>query len=165
MIEKSIEANIIAAIAALNLPGLDIHGAWQAVNAGEVKDEESDGAPATLAVAVSPRSVETFGIGVCSMDVALSLVIRTDLNPTGAALETYVARIADLLTRWNRTMDCVNPCGMEVEGEFAPGGLQLTGGSGPELDSDLCVWTVVFNFTLRGTILDAPTENATQEGA
>ncbi len=165
MLEKSIEANIIAAIEALNLTGLDIHGAWKAANAGEVKDEESDGAPATLVVAVSPRSVETFGIGVCSMDVALSLVVRTDLNPTGAALETYVAPIADLLTRWNRTMDCVNPCGMEVEGEFAPGGLQLTGGSGPELDRDLCIWTVVFNFTLRGTVLDAPTENATQEGA
>ena len=165
MLEKSIEANIIAAIADLNLDGLDIHGAWQAANAGEVKDEESDGAPATLAVAVSPRSVETFGICVCSMNVALSLVVRTDLDPTGAALETYVAPIADLLTRWNRTMDCVNPCGMEVEGEFAPGGLQLTGGSGPEFDREMCIWAVVFNFTLRGTLLDAQPETATsQEG-
>ena len=164
MIEKTIEANIIAAIQALGLPGIDIHGAWLVADVGKVKDEESDSAPATLRVAVSPRSVETFGIGVCSMEVALSLVIRTDLNPTGAALETYVAPIADLLTRWNRTMDCVNPCGMEVEGEFAPGGLQLTGGSGPEYDRDLCIWTVVFNLTLRGTLLDAPLENETQEG-
>ena len=165
MLEKSIEANIIAAIEALNLTGLDIHGAWKAANAGEVKDEEAPAAPATLYVRVGPRSFETFGIGVCSMDVVFSLVIRTDLNPTGTALETYVDPIADLIQSWNNTMNCNNPCGMAVEGEFAPGGLQMVGGSGPEFDREMCIWTVVFNFTLRGTVLDAPTENATQEGA
>ena len=165
MLEKSIEANIISAIEALNLTGLDIKGAWQAANAGEVKDEEAPAAPATLYVRVGPRSFETFGIGVCSMDVVFSLVIRTDLNPTGTALETYVDPIADLIQSWNNTMNCNNPCGMAVEGEFAPGGLQMVGGSGPEFDREMCIWTVVFNFTLRGTVLDAPTENATQEGA
>lgn len=165
MLEKSIEANIIAAIEALNLTGLDIHGAWQAANAGEVKDEEAPAAPATLYVRVGPRSFETFGIGVCSMDVVFSLVIRTDLNPTGAALETYVDPIADLLQSWDNTMSCNNPCGMAVDGEFAPGGLQMVGGSGPTFEREAAIWSVVFNFTLRGTILDAPTENATQEGA
>lgn len=162
MIEKKIEANIVAAVKALGLSGLDVRGAWQSADVGEVKDMESDSAPAALAVTVSPRSVETFGIGVCAMDVALALVVRIDLSPTGSALETYVAPIAEMLTRWNRTMDCVNPCGMAVEGEFAPGGLQLTGGSGPELDRDLGVWAVTFNFTLRGTILEAPEETENQ---
>ena len=163
MLEKSIEANIIAAIEALNLTGLDIHGAWQATNAGEVKDEEAPAAPATLYVRVGPRSFETFGIGVCSMDVVFSLVIRTDLNPTGAALETYVDPIADLLQSWNNTMDEENPCGMAVEGEFAPGGMQMVGGSGPVFEREAAIWSVTFNFTLRGSIIEsAPTETPSQ---
>ena len=54
MIEKSIEANIIAAIKALNLTGLVVSGAWQDANEGEVKDTE-DSSPAALAVAVARR--------------------------------------------------------------------------------------------------------------
>jgi hypothetical protein len=163
MLEKSIEANIIAAIEALNLTGLDIHGAWQAANAGEVKDEEAPAAPATLTVHVGPRSFETFGIGVCSMDVVFALVIRTDLNPMGTALETYVDPIADLLQSWNNTKNCNNPCGMAVEGEFVPGGLQMVGGSGPVFEREAAIWSVTFNFTLRGSIVEsAPTETPSQ---
>ena len=166
MLEKSIEANIIAAIEALNLTGLDIHGAWQAANSGEVKDEEAPAAPATLYVRVGPRSFETFGIGVCSMDVVFSLVIRTDINPTGTALETYVDPIVDLFQSWNNTMNCNNPCGMAVEGEFAPGGMQMVGGSGPTFEREAAIWSVLFNFTLRGTVLEAEsdTETETEEG-
>ena len=164
MIEKDIEANIIAAIQTLDLPGIDIRGAWQTAAAGEVKDTESDSAPAALFVHVGPRSFETFGVGVCSMDVALSLAVRIDLCPTGAALETYADPIADLLQSWNLTMDCDHPCGMAVEGEFAPGGLQMSGGSGPEIDRDAGVWSIVFNFTLRGAIVPAsPTSSQTTQ--
>lgn len=149
MIEKSIEANIIAAIEALNLTGLVVHGSWQAANVGEVKDTE-DSSLAALAVAVSPRSFETFGFGICSMEVALSLAVRTDLCPTGAALETYVDPIANLLQKWNLEMDCDHPCGMGVEGKFDPGGLQMSGGSGPELDREAGIWAITFNFAIKG---------------
>lgn len=163
MIEKSIEANIISAIQALNLTDLTVSGAWQAENEGEVKGTE-ESSPAALAVAVAPRSFETFGFGICSMEVAIALTVRTDLCPTGAALETYVDPVANLLQTWNLTMDCAHPCGMAVEGKFEPGGLQMSGGSGPDLDSEAGVWSITFNLTLRGTLLDAPTETATQEG-
>lgn len=157
MIEKSIEANIIAAIAALDLPGLDIHGAWQAAAEGEVKDTE-DSSPAALAVAVSPRSFETFGFGICSMDVTLALVVRIDLCPTGAALETFVDPIANLLQKWNLTLDCTNDCNLGTDG-FTPGGLQMSGGSGPETDREAGVWSVAFNFTIRGTVPEDSSTN------
>ena len=61
-------------------------------------------------------------------------------------------------------MDCDHPCGMAVEGEFAPGGLQMTGGVGPELDRDAAMWSVTFNFTLRGAIVPAsPTSSQTTQ--
>ena len=163
MIEKSIEANIISAIQALNLTGLTVSGAWQAANEGEVKDTE-DSSPAALAVAVAPRSFETFGFGICSMEVALSLAVRIDLCPTGAALETYVDPIANLLQTWNLTMDRAHPCGMAVEGKFAPGGLQMSGGSGPDLDREAGIWSITFNFTIRGTAIQSEeTEPAATE--
>lgn len=163
MIEKSIEANIISAIQALNLTGLTVSGAWQAANEGEVKDTE-DSSPAALAVAVAPRSFETFGFGICSMEVEISLAVRTDLCPTGAALETYVDPIANLLQTWNLTMDCAHPCGMAVEGKFEPGGLQMSGGSGPDLDREAGVWSITFNFTIRGTAIQSEeTEPAATE--
>ena len=163
MIEKSIEANIIAAIEALNLTGLVVTGAWKAANAGEVKGTE-DSSKAALAVAVSPRSFETFGFGICTMAVALSLAVRTDLCPTGAELETYVDPIANLLQRWNLTMGCAHPCGMAVEGKFEPGGVQMSGGSGPDLDREAGVWSITFNFTIRGTAIQAEeTETAASE--
>ena len=157
MIEKSIEANIIAAIQALGLTGLVVRGAWQAAAEGEVKDTE-DSSPAALAVAVSPRSFETFGFGICSMDVTLALVVRIDLCPTGAALETFVDPIANLLQKWNLTLDCTNDCNLGTDG-FTPGGLQMSGGSGPETDREACVWSVAFNFTIRGTVPEDSSTN------
>lgn len=151
MIEKDIEARIIAAIAALNLPGLDIRGAWQSVDAGNVKGEESADAPAALAVAVSPRAFETFGICVATMEVALALSVRADLCPTGAALETYAAPIAAMLDDLNINMDIDHDCGMAVDG-FKPKSVQVSGGSGPVFDRDAGAWAVTWNFTLRGHV-------------
>lgn len=151
MIEKTIEANIIAAVEALGLPGLVVRGAWQPAAVGKVKGEETESsAPAALAVAVAPRALEQFGFGICSMDVRLALAVRADLCPTGAAIETYAEPIADLLETWNATMDCDHDCGLAVAGRFQPGGLQMTGGEGPTFDRQLAIWSVTFSFSLRG---------------
>ena len=63
-------------------------------------------------------------------------------------------------------MNCNNHCGMAVEGEFEPGGLQMVGGSGPVFEREAAIWSVTFNFTLRGTVLEAEsdTETETEEG-
>lgn len=161
MIEKTIEANIIAAVEALGLDGLVVRGAWQAAAVGTVKGAETESsAPAALAVAVSPRAFEQFGFGICSMDVRLVLAVRTDLCPTGAELETFADPIANLLETWNATMDCDHDCGLAVSGRFQPGGLQMTGGEGPTFDRQLSIWSVTFNFSLRGV---ATLQEATPE--
>ena len=162
MIEKSIEANIIAAIQALNLDGLDIRGAWQAANAGEVKDAEDDSSPAALVVRVAPRAFGQNDLPEVTFDVALTLSIRTDLCPTGAALETYCDPVANLLQGWNLASyaDGSGAHGFDVPG-FAPGGIQLAGGSWPTLERDACLWAVVFNLVVSGTVFPV-SENQTE---
>ena len=121
----------MSAIEALHLPGLAVRGAWQAAQEGELKDEEGS-TPAALAVHVSPRSFENFGLSICTMDVSFALVVRTDLCPNGTALETYADPILALLQNWNLNLNCENDCGLSVDG-FTPGGIQISGGGGAKL--------------------------------
>lgn len=165
MIEKSIEANIIAAIAALNLPGLDIRGAWQAVNAGEVKDEESDGAPASLYVRVGPRSFEDYSSPEVTFPVTLSFAIRIDLSPTGDALGTYCDPVANILQRWNIDLNAgCDICALDTTG-FKTHFIQFTGGEGPTFESNVKIWSALFNLTVGGVVSRATssTENQQEE--
>ena len=162
MIEKSIEANVISAVESLGLPGLAVRGAWQAAEDGDVKDVEGS-SPAALAVAISPRKFETFGFSTCSMEVALALVVRTDLCPSGTALETYADPIASLLQAWNLTLDCDHDCGLGTDG-FVPGGLQMAGGTSPEVNRDAATWSITFNFTLQGTVSPSTSTSNEQQG-
>ena len=152
MIEKLLEANIVSAIEALNLPGLAVRGAWQAAEQGGLKDEEGS-TPAALAVHVSPRTFENFGLSICTMDVSFALVVRTDLCPNGTELETYADPILALLQNWNLNLNCENDCGLSVNG-FAPGGIQITGGEGPSFDRDSATWAISFQLSIRGCITE-----------
>ena len=165
MIEAEIEARICAAIEEAVAERVNwggrlprVSGLWRC--AAEVRrGPELGQVGVSVYVAVSPRSFDTFGISTCAMDVSIALSVRIDLCPGSADLEKYAGPISELLQRWNRTMDCEHPCGLAVEGEFQPGGLQVTPGSGPALDRASGVWAVTFNFTLRGSIPDAHPEN------
>ena len=164
MIEKSIEANIISAVQALNLAGLDIRGVWQAANEGEVKDEE-DNSPAALAVIVSPRAFGSNGIPEMTFEVALSLVIRVDMCPTGTAIETYCDPVVRLLQSWNLAL----PAGDDEEDEgfavpgFNPHYIHFTGGNGPTFENEQGVWSVVFNLTIGGVVAPEASTTENQE--
>lgn len=161
MIEAEVEARICAALEkALHERGAwatrrpTVRGLWRKAAEGrrgpKLAPEGVD-----VVVSVSPRSFDTFGVGTCDMDVAIELSVRIDLCPAGGSLDAYAGPIAGLLQEWNRTLDCGNDCGLAVDGEFIPGGLQLTGGSGPYIDDGTGVWSVTYNFRLRGTVVDA----------
>ena len=152
MIEKDIEAKIIAAVEALGLSGLAVRGAWQAAAAGEVKDEESDSAPAALYIRVGPRSFESYSSPEVTFPVTLSFAIRVDLNPTGTALETYCDPVEGILHQWD--IDIANGrdiCELDVTG-FKTHFIQFTGGDGPTFENDAKIWSVVFNLTVGGVV-------------
>ncbi len=164
MIEKSIEANIIAAIEALNLTGLDVRGSWQVANDGEVKDTE-DNSPAALYVRVSPRSFESYSSPEVTFPVTLSFAIRTDINPTGTALETYCDPVEGILHQWNLDIAAGREiCELDVTG-FNTHFIQFTGGDGPTFENDAKIWSVVFNLTVGGVVSPAAilTQNTQEE--
>ena len=153
MIEKEIESNIIAAVAALNLPVLDIRGAWQPSAEGEVKDEESDVAPAALYVRVGPRSFDDYALPEVTFPVTLSFAIRMDLCPTGDALATYCDPVLDILQRWNIDLNAGSEsCDLDTPG-FKTHFIQFTGGEGPTFESDVKIWSVTLNLTVGGVVV------------
>lgn len=156
MIEKLIEANIVSQVEALNLDRLDVTGLWQPAAVGCVKGEELSSAPAALAVRVSPRAFRVNSISEITMDVVLALVIRTDLCPTGAEIESYAAPIAALCQHWNLALHAgvADDCGFDVEG-FLPGGIHFAGGTPPAYNRETATWAVAFNLVIHGNVTNS----------
>lgn len=62
MIEKNVEAAIIAEIDKLALPELDVVGLWQPTAEGIIKAMERSDSSAVLIVKIPPKSFDTFGV-------------------------------------------------------------------------------------------------------
>lgn len=149
MLEKDVEEAIVAAVDGLGLQGLSVRGSWQVVAAGAVKGAEDESA-AALVVKVAPRSFPMFGVCEVDLDVTLALAVRVDLDADGAKLVEYADAIGELIQGWNLVEAGDELTDLAVPGVFEPGGVQVTGGTGPENENG--AWTVVQNFTLRGTV-------------
>ena len=147
--ELKIENVILAKLAALNLPGCRLTGAWHPVDEGEVKGVDA-GEAAAIAVAVGQFGFAGFQDTMCDADVTLAITIRRDLCPTGEALAEYTEPVATLLRRWNTDYEAVFS-DFTVPG-FSPGGFRLNPGSGPDYNKDLGIWIISQTFTIRGVI-------------
>lgn len=149
IVEQQIESAIVEKIRALNLPGVRVTGAWAAAADGEVKGE-GDASDAVIAVAVNPRSYDSFMSAQADFACAISIAVRRDSCPTGAEVAETTEPLFQILDTWNRDVDAVY-IDLETEG-FTPGGLQLTGGDGPQYDDAGAAWVVTQSFTLRGIV-------------
>jgi hypothetical protein len=148
IVEKFIEDAIIRKIRLLNVADRVV-GAWEVKQDGEVKGE-SDASDAVISVAVSPRSYDGFMSTQADFNCAIGIAVRRDSCPTGAEIAEITEPLFALLHSWNADVDAVYE-DFTVDG-FLPGGLQLTGGYGPEYDESRGVWMVSQTFTVRGII-------------
>ena len=152
IVEREIEERLKAKFAAAlgdDAAALRIVGSWDVAAAGEVKGK-GDSSPAVLAVAVGIRSYDSFCSPQADLACSAVLLVRRDACPTGAALADLIEPLLDLFHNWNAEYDAVSDdlttkC-------FHPGGFRLDSGSSPEYDEAAAVWTVPFDFTLRGVI-------------
>lgn len=149
IIEQQIENAIIAKLEALGLSGVRVTGAWKAAADGEVKGE-GDTSAACLAVAVNPRSYDSFMSQQADVNCAVTLAVRRESCPTGAEVAEFTEQLFNLFHTWNCDADAVYE-DLETEG-FKPAGLQLTGGDGPQYDEMTSSWLVSQTFTLRGIV-------------
>jgi len=155
MIEKLIEANIIAAIEALNLDGLVVRGAWQTAADGTAKDLEADSSPAAAFVKVSPRSYGDYSLPIVTIPCAVSVSVRSDKDPRGLLLPSVADGISGLLAGWHETV-CVGDTAFAVDG-FAPAAVGEAGGDGPDYDREAGKWALTFNFNVIGTLVPVAT--------
>lgn len=149
MIEEEIEKAIVDRIQDMNIDGLYVMGLWQQdINNKGVEPKNAKG---VLAVRVSPCYFETYGLSECIVDVVLGLSIRSDLSPNGEALVQICDPIQKMLIGWNTLTS-----GEQLEDfdlhDFSAGGLQVNGGTGPEVDQANKTWTISWTFTIKGII-------------
>lgn len=163
MIEQELESKIVAAIEALGVNGLDVRGLWNPVAAGLVKGSEDDSSvPAAAVVRVSPRAYDAVTFPTATFDGTVSLVVRTDLDPTGTVLALASDEISALLARLHRTVAHGDDQGLDVDG-LDVAAFHLVGGTGPAFDQTAATWSVIYNFTVVGVVSDATLQTTTQQ--
>lgn len=150
MVEMELEEKIVDAVKALGVEGLAVKGLWQTASSGDLKGLEDAAAPAAAAVMVGPKSFDRYGICEASFDCAIALAVRMDLDASGRILAHAAAAVSDLLQRWNLVESGDGLADLATRGGFAPGGVQLSGGSGPTLADG--AWAATWDFTVRGTV-------------
>ena len=153
MIEQELESKIVAAVAALDVAGLDVRGLWNPVPNGLVKGAETDSSsPAAAIVRVSPRSYGAYTIPTVTFDCMISLVVRTDLDPTGETIAAAASAISAKLAAWHDDVCESNDAGLAFDG-FMPSAFAVPGGAGPSYDDKSATWGVDYSFTIDGTLV------------
>lgn len=149
MIEKKIEKAVMDKLSAINLKGVDIDGFWQTAPGGAVKGMERPEARAVLRVAASPAAFEAFSSPKAEVSVAIALVIRQDISPSGEAIEELTAPVFAMLEGWQMSVELVKN-DFTIEG-FIPCGIRLDGG-GVEPPTANNTWVITQKFTLKGVV-------------
>lgn len=153
MLERMVEAKIIAAVNALGIDGLAVSGFWQPSAPGEVKGVEDSAHKSALAVKVPPKGFDTFSICEATLAVSLLLEVRADMCPTGEELSTICGAIGDMLTGWNMDEHGEVERDLSVPGVFSASGVNVSTGTGPDFVAAEGVWEVEYNLTLRGSVV------------
>jgi hypothetical protein len=147
-LEKSLEALIVAAIAAAESSDIQVLGWWQPFAAGMVKKQ----AASSILVTVLPRSNESFGSKIVSLSGRIDIRSNGADDPTGANMPEAAGPVFNLLEAWN-----INPETMEtaltVSGKFSPGGFIFSGGGEADYDDQQGCWFSTVTFQVKGTII------------
>jgi len=143
-IEKLLEANIIAAIEALNIDDLEVVGTWN------VAPDETSATKARLAVKVSPRGYSRFTISEAVFAANLELSVRVDTDRDGELLASASAEILALLHTWNMNKANEAKTALAVDGLLSIGGIRLSAGSGPEREGKN--WYIDFPIEIVGFV-------------
>ena len=156
LIQKELEAKICAAFdSACSLLAFRpiIKGAWETALSGLLKWVENPAdanKPAYLSISVSCPSWGTLTTPVVDFAVSVSLFIRPELDPTGAALVEISEKVENVLKNWQLLNDGTFAA-LDIADALSVDGISLGGGSSPIVNDGVC--NVSWNFTLSGHFL------------
>lgn len=153
MIEKEIERRVMdklgAALADAGIEGVQIVGAWQTADDGEIKAAEEVGA-GILTVKAFPRRYETPTIPDATIDVDISLVMRSDVDATGRGYLAATEVVASILQAWQHSYQSYH-ADLAIDGAFEPTGF-AQGGGDIGIDAARCIWTYSMSIAINGII-------------
>jgi len=148
-IAKQVEANMIAAIEALDLGVDEIIGFRQPVAEPAVKEEDA-AARSVVAVVVSLPAPYTPTTGIVEMAVAVSIAAERGALPQGG-FDELEQPLHELFLSWDADPSVADAAlGFA---EFSLGGFLFDSTPQSVFDSALNRWTTSWTFTVRGTLL------------
>lgn len=102
MIERQLEETLISQLSALSeLSSAQIVGSRTTAPQGETKEEKDEKA-SIVAVACGFRSNDAFSLSPITVSMSISIMTRTELDPTSAGHDAIVEAIANMLSRWHK---------------------------------------------------------------
>ena len=148
MIEQKIEKNVIDAMkVALGNFQAQFIGIWQTDGDKACEDGES----AVVAVKAYPRSYETPTIPYASIEVEVSLAVRSDIDFNGQTYLDLTSRLQEVMQTWQKDFQSSHVA-FSIDNEFDETGFQLNGGD-CGIDRESKVWQFSQSFTIFGIIL------------
>ena len=149
-IEKIIIDSISAALSAAQIDGLQIIGAWQVADDGDIKALEDGSKRGVITVKVMPCTYDTPTIPDGQMAAQISLAMRADMDGDGKGYLDVTEVLSGLIHSWQKSFDTY-AAAFEISGEFTPTGFQITDG-GCGIDRESCVWEYSQTLDIIGII-------------
>lgn len=148
LVEKRIMEKIEAALAAANVSGIEVVGAWQVEDSKGIETADLGG---IVAVRVNPREYQGYLTHDAALSCVVTLTVRAETDATSALRLAATDALTALLSRWHYVVEDVAADFAGIDG-FDPVGFRLDGGD-VGLDRASSAWNYSHNFTLRGVIL------------
>ena len=156
LIEKEIEAKILAAISAVLpalLPSHSLVGFWQPAAVGNLKRIEDDPSDvAFIEVMTAQGSQATFSDPDISYPVAVQLTVRADLDPDGSALVAFTDPLTALFREWMGATYQQTFTALDIDDAVSIDNVGVSG-SAPAIDLAASVIRVRWDLTLSGSLL------------
>lgn len=138
-IEKIVMDKISTALETAEISGIQIMGAWQKVDDGDVKALQDGTKVGAVVVKVFPRTYDTPTIPDGQFNVQISLTMRADEDETGKGYLDVTDVISSVTHKWQKSYD-EYATDFAIADEFQPTGFNLDSGD-VGLDKENCVWT------------------------
>ena len=161
LIEEKITAALTARLAAQLTDArggasFRIYGSWNPADAFTVKNEEDEKAVLQIGVALSTFGRPTFTAPQMTLNGAINLAVRFDLDPTGSAFLAAAESIDNLLQEWQGETYQALFTDLDIQNEMGETVCSVDNISinpaTPSFDATTSTTNLTFTFTLSGTI-------------
>lgn len=133
LIERQIEDDFMTKLRSLpELSASQVVGSRGVAAAGETKTED-DSHATIVAVACGFRQNDAFSLSPITMPMSVTVMTRTELDPTSEGHSQVIEAVADLLSQWHKDGNAMTEA-LSNEKFFA-GELRMDGGTARTYDS------------------------------